>query len=821
MNRPARYSFAHRIRSGLWQTRPAPRAWTTIFTTLALLAAVTLVTRGQCFAQAAQQPSSPGNKYVHASLVFDRLGLQPNNVGEEPVARVGVLLRIEPGWHTYWQNSGEAAIPTKVVWDVPAGWKIGELQWPAPFRFLEKGNIVTFGYRDEVMLWAPVFAPDVVPQDGGQVTFAAKLSWLVCKDICVPGQTRVEKQLSFSTTTPLQTSPEEPLFDTYMARSPISIEQARSTTGNTHLDLKPAVVTRDDAPFLSIVVSGVTSPRDVVPLAQIFPYASKGVSVSRPTSGLSVPAENTGSYTLLAPLKIQDGSADGAYPLQGIIVLAAAATGGKGDIALPWAVSTQLEKGHIVGATVQPTAGTPPTELLFQSVSTHAADSPAAPAAVSSENRVVAPPQLAPATPKQAPEAGAGGLLFALVTAFIGGMILNLMPCVLPIISIKIMGFVGMANETRASALRSALSFASGILFTFLCMALAIVSLRGVGMSLGWGFQFQHPEFIFGLAVVVFFLSLGFFDFYNFELPFMGVANKAASKFNTPFLKHFFDGVLATALSTPCTAPFLGTALAFAFAQPPIFTVMIFMTIGLGLATPYVYFTTQPKVLALLPQPGDWMFRFRQMMGFFLLGTVAWLLFVLHRLTEEGSVWIVVLFLVMFFCFWVRKITVDANLPRGKFLAWNTALIVLFAGTTVRLYPSIVAKRGSVTAHASKLISWVPFSPERLAQAKNEGQPVFIDFTADWCITCKFNEFRLIETEAVATAIKNGGFLALKADWTAGDEVIGSWLKGYGAEGVPLYVILPGNQSNPIVLSTLPSQSSLLDAFTQAAPATK
>lgn len=767
----------------------------------------------------AQQGGSPGNKYVHASLVFDRVALQPNNTGDAPVARIGIRLAIEPGWHTYWQNSGEAAIPTKVSWEAPAGWRVGELQWPAPNRFLEKGNIVTFGYRDETLLWAPLYAPQIVPQDGGQLTFAAKLSWLVCKDICVPGQTRVEKQIPFSTTAPLESSAEEPQFELAAARSPKTLEDARAELRNPALSLTAAIVLRSGAPVLSVTVTGVKTASDVVPLAQLFPYASKGVLVSRPVQGWSTTGEHS-SITAFAPLKILEGSADGDYNLQGTIALAPVTTGSKQDLSLPWNAVVHLVNGAVSGASEQTASESAPVELTFLVSSTHPAepqaDVSAAPSAAPGQRvaEQAQPPQLPP-LPKAAADAGSGSLLLALVTAFIGGMILNLMPCVLPIISIKIMGFVGLANETRATAMRSALSFAAGILFTFLGMAIAIISLRGVGMSLGWGFQFQHPEFIFGLATIVFFLSLGFFDFYNFELPFMGAANKAASKFHTPFLKHFFDGMLATALSTPCTAPFLGTALAFAFAQPPIFTLLIFMMIGLGLAAPYVYLTTHPKVLSMLPQPGDWMFRFRQTMGFFLLGTVAWLLFVIHRLTEEGSVWMVVLFLIMFFCFWVRKITVESSLPRTKFLAWNAALCVVFVGSTVRLYPSIVAKRGSQAVHASKLIPWVPFSPERIAQAKRDGQPVFIDFTADWCITCKFNEFRLIETTAVADAIQAGGILPLKADWTAGDELIGNWLKGYGAEGVPLYVILAADQQNPIVLSTLPSQSALLDAFTQ------
>lgn len=717
-----------------------------------------------------------GSQRIKVVLLADHQSLQPSDDPARPAARIGVLLKIEKDWHTYWENSGDAAIPTRVTWRLPDGWRAGELHWPAPQKFQEKGNITTYGYRDEVLIWTELFAPEIIPNDQS-VTLGAKVSWLVCKDICVPGQQVSELEIPFTTSRPLQPSEAYPLFDRFAATSPRPFSGLGASKLFARAALETGVVTEGDKRYLTLVLkdSAIAPEISLATSAQLFPRTTSSVKWGQ--------AEGTVSGTdIIARIPF---SLIGTPPseLSGIAVFSAEVAGTKTDSVFNW--QTPLDHP------IEPSGAA----LSFSELSF----------------RTGHPDKKPTGTP--ASEASSTGLIQALLAAFFAGLLLNLMPCVLPIISIKIMGFVSQADQSRSHVLRSSLFFAAGILSSFFVLALVLISLRGVGLSLGWGFQFQFPQFVAALLFIVFFLSLALFDFYSVNLPFMQTANKAASQVRAPFARHFFDGVLATALSTPCTAPVLGTALVFAFSQPPVVTVAIFLTIGLGLALPYVYLSSHPALLDRLPAPGQWMFQFRQTMGFFLLGTCAWLLFVLHDLTEKGVVWAVVLMLVLFFCLWMRKSLLESKPERGRSLAFNLIFYGALFGSAYLLYPSLVAKRGQAE---KGLISWVPFSEAVLDDARAKKQPVFIDFTASWCITCKFNEFRLIETRETAELIKRLNILPVKADWTAGDESITNALRRYGAEGVPLYVVLSPHGKEPVVLSTLPGKSSLFEAFQSA-----
>ena len=731
-----------------------------------------------------------GNDRVRVRLVVDRESVQPSESAEAPAARIGVLLQIAPGWHTYWQNSGEAAVPTKVTWQLPPDWTAGTLQWPAPTKFLERGAITTYGYRGETLLFANLFTPQVIPEDGRVVTIGAKVSWLVCKEICVPGQQTVQVEVPFSTSLSLQPSMDYPVFEKYSALAPqprAALEKIPAFSESTLLPL--TAFESEDALKLGLEWKPIAlaDPKSFSANVQVFPYMTPGLMFDAPEA-------KADQDTALIRLNAKRNASGKPARASGIVVVSSALTGLANDTSFEWSIPVDRETTD-AAAQLGGKEGYSP--LTFRTSSSEAEGGPAAASA--------------PAAPIKADY---GGLLQAMLAAFIAGLLLNLMPCVLPIISIKIMGFLNQADQSRRTVIKSSLAFAAGVLFSFLALALVLISLRSVGYSLGWGFQFQYPQFVAGLLIVVFFLSLALFDFYTVNLPFMQSANDAASKVHSPIGRHFFDGVLATALSTPCTAPVLGTALVFAFSQPPIFTVLIFLMIGVGLALPYVYCSTHPAAMRLLPKPGAWMYHFRQVMGFLLLGTCAWLLFVLHDLTDKGAVWAMVLMLVLFFCLWARKTALESHAERGRSPILNLLFFGALIGSGWWLYPGIIARKG---APARMVIPWVPFSQTVLDDAARTKRPVFLDFTASWCITCKFNEFRIIETKTTADAMQRLNVLPVKADWTTGDESITAALKSYGAEGVPLYVILPADGGKPVVLSTLPSLSSLLEALEKGA----
>ncbi len=744
---------------------------------------------------------------IAASLIVDRQVFQPGKSSTDPVGRIGILLKIRQGWHTYWRNSGEAAMPTKVNWTLPSGWSVGELQWPVPKRFKERGNITTYGYTEEVLLFAPLFAPTLVPESDTKSVLKAKVNWLVCEETCVPGSASVEKEVIFSGSTAEGTGADYAVFEKYEALSPKPLAEFRQLDG---ISLEGHALSKDNAVTGLLRIRGLKtlsslSSEELAQSIQLFPITQVPARLNGIPDGTVVPSKEGQDAFALIRVPVSFLPSPDERVLKGIAALGPKLAGGSNEVAFPFEIS-------LTPAAVESTNASElkavQDAVQFKTLSYHLEDRSGKEESEEPSKSAGSQPQAAVTAQPQT------GILAALLLAFIGGLILNLMPCVLPIISIKIMGFVESGHQSRAAALRSSLFFSAGILASVLSLAAVIIAFRTLGFSFGWGFQFQYPSFVFALCVIVFLLGLSFFDLYSIELPGVNKANRFASALTSPNTRSFFDGVLATALSTPCTAPFLGTALVFAFAQPAWATVLVFLSIGVGLAFPYVLLSSSPKLSGLLPKPGVWMFRFRQFLGFLLMGTVVWLLFVLHALTNMGALWAVCFLLALFFTFWmIRGVGEHKVQPSAKrLLLAGVFLIFCF----VKLYPLInLPARASQGPLAGE--GWKPFSDQLVSSLRAEGKVVFVDFTASWCITCKTNELLVINTQETSAKMKEYGVEPLSADWTTGEESITAALKRYGAEGVPLYVILAPGDKAPIVLSGIITKTSLYSAFKQAA----
>lgn len=769
---------------------------------LGILAALSL----PALAELPEELYEQGSKYVKAALVSDHTTVQPSKHDQAPITRVGVLLRVEPGWHIYWKNSGEAALPTKVTWQFPAGWRTGDLQWPLAQRFLERGDITTFGYKGEVLLFADLFSAVAKPEKDTPVLLKAKVTWLVCKDICIPGKAIVEKEIVLSSSGPARVSEDAAKFEKYAALipaelSPESLPKKFPSFGLTAI-LSQEIAVPKQSLTGALLLEGLPETDLLAENLQVFPYATQHITIGipevAPLDSKKLPVQPE-SFLVTFPIKVSsEAKGNKTYSLGGVLAFSSTLTQEKHDWGIEWSLPVSVTSAK------QP----PPITPQFEGISKTAGSfSPLTFRLISYKD---IPVEKSYPEPPKAPSAS---ILIALVCAFIGGILLNLMPCVLPIISIKVMSFVDAVDQPRSKTIGAALAFSLGIICSFLALAVLVIALRAAGHQLGWGFQFQHPEFVIVLTLVVYLLGLGFFDVYAISLPFMPEANRSLSRLSPGPVKHFFDGILATALSTPCTAPFLGTALVFAFSQPPLFTVLIFLAIGLGLALPYAYLSTHPKLLRLLPAPGPWMYRLRELMGFLLLGTVVWLLFILNRLTEEGAVWTVALMLLIYLFFWLYKWSRETG---GAFRMFLVAALSFFLGLlfVLHTYPRMVDKRTDVSIRGTGVIQWEPYSDELLERARIAHTPLFIDFTADWCLTCKANELLTIETDRVARALKEYGITPVKADWTTGDERITKALRRFGGGGVPLYVVIPANpDQEPIVLPTLPSKGTLIQAF--------
>jgi thiol:disulfide interchange protein len=398
-------------------------------------------------------------------------------------------------------------------------------------------------------------------------------------------------------------------------------------------------------------------------------------------------------------------------------------------------------------------------------------------------------------------------LLQAVGFALLGGLILNVMPCVLPVISLKIFGFVSEAGDRPDKAFRLALAFAAGILACFGLLAVGVVLLRGAGANVGWGFQFQDERFVLIITCIVFAFALNLLGVYEITVSAGATGGLARLASGQGYGSAFFQGVFATVLATPCTAPFLGTASAFAFAQPPAITFLIFFAVGIGMAAPYLLLAANPKWLGYLPKPGEWMVRVKQVLGFLLLATVLWLAWIVGQLKGvQEMVFLGAILLLIGIIAWIK----------GSF--WNPVASArakwLSAAAIGGVLILAVASYSFFTA-PSKL-AWQKFSQESLDAALDSGRPVFVDFTADWCITCKANERFAIDTAAVRNAFAQRKVIALRADWTNGDPAITEILKRHGRAGVPMYLVYPGGKNRePALLPELISAQNVVDALTQ------
>jgi suppressor for copper-sensitivity B len=424
----------------------------------------------------------------------------------------------------------------------------------------------------------------------------------------------------------------------------------------------------------------------------------------------------------------------------------------------------------------------------------------------------------APSAPS-APSEGGGpgrGLAVMLLLALAGGLILNAMPCVLPVLSLKVFGLVRSAGHGRSEVVRGALATAAGILVSFMALALAAIAAKTAGAAVGWGIQFQRPGFVAFLAVVVVLFCLNLWGLFEIPLP-QRLARLGGSGAREGLAGHFASGLFATLMATPCSAPFLGTAVGFALGQEAPAILAIFTAVGLGMALPYLLLAAAPGAARLLPRPGAWMDTLRGIMGFLLAAAAVWLFYVLSsQISLERLAAIQLGLLTMALFLWLRHRQMLSGSPR-RWVA-EAGMIAAVALTIGIATVSPSAGSGSrLTAEAAPgLIEWQPWDRTRAESLAAEGQLVFVDVTADWCFTCKVNERLVLETPEIAGAFEEHGVVPMKADWTNRDDEIGKFLAEHGRYGIPFYLLYrPGQE--PRVFSELLTKEGLREAVQVAA----
>jgi len=412
-----------------------------------------------------------------------------------------------------------------------------------------------------------------------------------------------------------------------------------------------------------------------------------------------------------------------------------------------------------------------------------------------------------------------GSLAKFLLFGFLGGFILNLMPCVLPVISLKIFGFIQHAGQDRRRILRSGLAFIAGIFAWFIGLALVLIVLKSAGREITWAFQFTNPYFVLGMSAIVLVFALNLFGVFEIALPQFANRGLLGWTAREGDVGSFFQGVFATVLATPCTAPFLAPALGFAFTQSGWMILLMFLAIAAGMSSPYLLLSAQPAWLRLLPKPGPWMLRVKQLMGFLLLATLLFLLWVLGaQRGVEAIVWASCFLLALSVACWMKGSFLVPTASLASRLVTIVLVLVLVIGSAWYFIGEKFRATKLVSSETLAQGGWQPFTPERLEGEVRRGHAVFVDFTAAWCLTCKFNEATVLESTAVRDAFQRHGIVKIKADWTNADPAITKILKQFGRPGVPMYVLYPGNNAEPILFPELLTQSLILEKLETVSP---
>lgn len=632
---------------------------------------------------------------------------------------IAIRMEISDGWHSYWKNPGDSGMPLQINWNLPEGFTVSEIKWPAPERFEFEG-LVSYGYENEVIFLTEITPPASYIKDK-DAKIEATMRWLVCSDsMCLPG----EKEISLS--------------QPFITKSSDFFSQARERIPQK----SPSLKARHTDSFIEIQLENSTSFEK----ANFFPEF-KQIFDETSVAMLDTSQENQKSSILLKNLESTQAS-----QLKGVLVLY------NNNDSTAWEIDLPIEKSNqAIGP--QPKDSTEEMNELLQS-----------------------PTFL--------------NILLAFAFAFIGGLLLNLMPCVLPVISLKVLSFVKMAREDRSLTRKHGLAFFAGVIVSFWVLAGAMLLLQSYGHAIGWGFQLQEPIFVGCLAGLLLIFALSFFGVFEVGTSLTSLAGQAERNSKTKgsaLFGSFCSGILATAVATPCSGPFLGTAIGFAVTLPSFLAIAVFTVLGAGMAFPYLVLSAKPSLLRFLPKPGPWMETFKELTGFVMLATVLWLLWVFGAQTSYMSLFMVLgALLLLSFAGWIYGRYCSAI--KTKISRVIGSIFALSCGILAFSIIAIASSSGYVETknEAIALNEWETYSPERVKELHEQGRPVLIDFTAKWCLICQANHL-VLSNSKVFDKIQEKNVVKMKADWTRRDPVITEALRQYGRNAVPLYVLTKGN----------------------------
>jgi len=662
---------------------------------------------------------------------------------------LAITLKNDEHWHTYWKNPGDAGLPPKFKFLLNGEEiKLHGLEWPSPKRYIEKGNLLTYGYVGTYSFFFGLTENDI--ETLKNKTLQLKGEWLVCEAICIPG--RGELDIIFQNDgktvriqkTKYQISKKE--LRRHFKNLPVVKEKIPD-----HLEL--FFSKGDNEKQLKLYYTYKVAKADIQKDKNLlFPFPALPLSYRR--EKLAYDTRNQTYYGLM------NIDWDGEYqepewplPEDGVFkksILAKFLIQSKDG---PFIIQKEIKQFSLAA-----------NKTIDQYM-----------------NRLMAEQETVIDT---SPDYS---IWWIILFAFLGGLILNLMPCVLPVISIKLFGLILHRDEPHLKILKHNLTYTLGVVFTFFLMGLIVVGLKSVGSEIGWGFQLQSPPFVFIMLIILFIMSLNLFGLFEFGTP--GGKTLGGKQLKSGFGADFFAGVLATILSTPCSAPFLGTALTFAFTTTNLNIFITFFFVGIGLSSPFILTGIFPKLVSFLPKPGQWIEMLKRFLGLSLVLTFVWLYDVLVNLVDftYSGIYINTIFALLFFAIYYHN-----RIGRGvisRIIFYTIPLVLaIYLFQTKGLSPNNI----NVSSYAVRKgeLNWERWSEKKMNQLKYEGKLVFVDFTAKWCLTCKVNKKIVLESDTFSQFVKDNNIHLLRADWTKRDDRITRFLRKHRIVGVPAYFLI-------------------------------
>jgi len=669
---------------------------------------------------------------------------------------LAIRLKAWEGWHTYWKLGGDSGDPTEATdWDAPEGTLIGDIRWPAPYWLPFPGSdLVNYGYEDEVVLPIPITIPADINTEDGIVKFSTTVKWNVCELICIPGEQRLDISLPLGDVAELD------------RQNSALAEKARAEVPIRDHDLEFIIVSAGERVSVGFQTREALFADTTD--AWFFPDRRR-IIANGPIRDVTI-QPNMIQITHAQPRRMLTDLSE----VYGMLVVAD-------------------EQGN---------------RRAWEFVD---------PAADANEI-TIAPIATVGSSSSSGGGTSAGTLFGFLLAALAGGLILNLMPCVFPVLSIKALAFAANAGETAKKQRLDGLVYTSGVILAFLVLAGILIALRAGGELIGWGFQLQSPWFIALIIYLFFTMALSLSGVFEIGTSLMNTGS-SLTEHSHGYKRSFFTGVLATVVATPCTAPFMGPALGFALSQTWLVAMTVFFALGLGMALPILILSFLPALVRFMPKPGNWMVTFKEFMAFPLYATALYFLWVLgNQVGITGMSIVLGACVLLAFASWLfkkRQMATPFWRHTNAAIAVACLVIAIYVLQTPFLAPATSASI-SLNEDGSVNQRFEPFSTRRLEELQAAGRPVFVNMTADWCITCLANEQTTLSTDLVHQAMLDNDVTYLKGDFTNEDPEIFAVLSQFNRPSVPLYVLYSGNPTKePKILPQILTRSIVINAINE------